>query len=275
MILNYINIFIYQLKHNKLFSTLNILGLSIGIAGLIFALLYWNDEHSYNKWNPEKDNVYQVLVQLSDMPAVAENSVRLKAYLENDPNVENIVYADNWYKKDKITYKGKKETVNKIINVESDFFSLFPFKIIHGNAASALKDGSSIAISEDISKRVFGNENPIGKQINCLSAMFTVRAVYRVSDNSSIMPNVVVNNMKDLVDINKNRGLFVLKILLKIKDPSKIDVTKRMLEKVYYDEIIVKSSKEAGMTPAEMEKKIGHFKIFLEPLSDCKTAFNR
>ncbi|WDF59248.1 ABC transporter permease [Flavobacterium sp. KACC 22758] len=270
MILNYINIFIYQLKHNKLFSTLNILGLSIGIAGLIFALLYWNDEHSYNKWNPEKDNVYQVLVQLSDMPAVAENSVRLKAYLENDPNVENIVYADNWYKKDKITYKGKKETVNKIINVESDFFSLFPFEIIHGNAASALKDGSSIAISEDISKRVFGNENPIGKQINCLSAMYTVRAVYRVPDNSSIMPNVVVNTMKDLVDINKNRGLFVLKILLKIKDPSKIDVTKRMLEKVYYDEIIVKSSKEAGMSPAEMEKKIGHFKIFLEPLSDAR-----
>ena len=129
MLRNWTNIFIYQIKNSKLFTALNILGLSIGISGLIFALLYWNDEHSYNAWNPEKDNVYQVLVQLSDMPAVAENSVRLKAYLENDPNVENIVYADNWYKKDKIIYKGKKETVNKIINVESDFFSLFPFKI--------------------------------------------------------------------------------------------------------------------------------------------------
>lgn len=270
MILNYINIFIYQLKHNKLFSLLNILGLSIGIAGLIFALLYWNDEHSYNKWNPEKDNVYQVLVQLSDMPAVAENSVRLKAYLENDPNVENIVYADNWYQKDKIFYNGKKETVDKIINVESDFFSLFPFEIICGNAASALKDGSSIAISENVSKRFFGSENPIGKQINLFSRMFTVRAVYRILGNSSIMPNVIINNMKDLVDINKNKGLFVLKILLKIKDPAKIDMTKRMLEKVYFDEIIVKNSKEAGMTPAEMEKKIGHFKIFMEPLSQAR-----
>jgi putative ABC transport system permease protein len=43
MIHNWIKIFIT--KQNKLFSFLNVLGLSIGIAGLIFALLYWNDEH--------------------------------------------------------------------------------------------------------------------------------------------------------------------------------------------------------------------------------------
>ena len=270
MILNYLNIFIYQLKHNKLFSFLNILGLSIGIAGLVFALLYWNDEHSYNAWNPEKENVYQVLVQLSDMPAVAENSVRLKAYLENDPNVETIVYADNWYQKDKIVYNGKKELIDKIINVENGFFSLFPFEIIKGNAVSVLKDGSGIAISEDISKSLFGAENPIGKQVNCLKTMLTVRAVYRIPGNSSLAPNVIINKMKDLVDLSKNQSLFALKILLKIKEPAKVDVTKRMLEKVYYDEIIVKNSKEAGMSPAEMEKKVGHFNVFLETLSQAR-----
>jgi putative ABC transport system permease protein len=270
MILNYINIFIYQLKHNKLFSFLNILGLSIGIAGVIFALLYWNDEQSYNQWNNEKEKVYQVLVQLSDMPAVSENSARLKAHLENDPNVETIVYADNWYQKDKIVYNGKKEFVDKIINVESGFFSLFPFEIIKGNAASALKDGTTIAISEDIAKRIFLNENPIGKQVSSFGKMFTVRAVYRIPGNSSIAPNAIMNTMKDLVNPDINRSLFALKILLKVKDVTKIGATIRMLEKVYYDEIIVKSSKEAGMTPTEMEKKIGHFKIFMEPLSQAR-----
>ena len=270
MILNYINIFIYQLKHNKLFSFLNILGLSIGISGLVFALLYWNDEQSYNAWNPEKENVYQVLVQLSDMPAVAENSVRLKAYLQNDPNVETIVYGDNWYQKNKIVYNGKKEVVDKIINVESDFFSLFPFEIVKGNGASALKDGTSVAISENIIERIFGNQNPIGKQINCFGSIFTVRAVYRIPGNSSIAPNLIVNRMKPLMAPAKNQGLFVLKVLLKIKDPLKVDVTRKMLEKVYYDEIIVKNAQQAGMTPVEMEKKIGHFKIFMEPLSKAR-----
>ena len=60
MLKNWINIFIYHIKNNKLFTALNVLGLSIGIAGLIFAILYWNDEHSYDQWNPNKDNVFLV-----------------------------------------------------------------------------------------------------------------------------------------------------------------------------------------------------------------------
>lgn len=270
MILNYINTFIYQLKHNKLFSSLNILGLSVGIAGLIFALLYWNDEQSYNKWNPEKDNVYQVLVQLTDTPVGTDHPVRLKAYLERDSNVENITFADAWYQKSKIIYKGKKEFVDKIINVESDFFSLFPFKITQGNSTDALKDGTSIAISDDLAKRVFGNENPIGKQINCLDNLFVVRAVYHIPSKSSIAPNVIVNQMKDLVDPDKSRNLFAIKILLKLKDPSKVEQTRSMLEKAYYDEVIVKEGKQAGFTPVEMEKKVGHFAIFMEPLSKAR-----
>ncbi|WP_348811178.1 ABC transporter permease [Flavobacterium maritimum] len=267
MLVNYIKIFIYHLKQNKLFSFLNVLGLAIGIAGLIFALLYWNDEQSYNSWNPGKDNVYQVLVQLTDMPVMAEHPVRLKPYLERDSNVETIVFADDWYQNDKIIYNGKKTLVDKIINAESSFFSLFPFKIIHGNAISALKDDSGIAISEDLAKRVFGNENPIGKQINCFNSMFTVRAVYRIPGNSSIAPNVVINRMKEP---EKYEGLFSLKILLKLKNPLKAEATRKMLEKAYYEEGIVKNAKEAGFTPEEMTKKLGHFAVFLEPLSKAR-----
>ena len=267
MLLNYIKIFIYHLKQNKLFSFLNILGLAIGIAGLIFALLYWNDEQNYDAWNPEKDNVYQVLVQLTDMPVMAEHPVRLKPHLEKDPNVETIVFADDWYQNDKIIYNGKKTLVDKIINAESSFFSLFPYKILQGNAISALKDDSGIAISEDLAKRVFGSENPIGKQINCFDSMFTVRAVYRIPGNSSIAPNIVINRMKEA---EKYDGLFSLKILLKLKNPLKTEVTRKMLEKAYYDEGIVKTAKQAGFTPEEMTKKLGHFTVFMEPLSRAR-----
>ncbi|MTH17369.1 ABC transporter permease [Flavobacterium sp. LC2016-01] len=270
MLKNWINIFLYQIKNSKLFTALNILGLSIGIAGLIFALLYWNDEQSYNAWNPEKDHVYQVLVQLTDTPVGTNNTVLLKAHLEKDANIENIVFADSWYQKSKIIYKGKKEFVDKIINVESDFFSLFPFKIIQGNVGGAIKDGTSIAISEDLAKRVFGNENPIGKQINCLDNLFVVRAVYQIPGNSSIAPNVVVNRMKDLADPAQSRSLFALKILLKVKDPSKVEQTRKMLEKAYYDDVIVREAKQAGFTPEEMTKKVGHFTVFLEPLSKAR-----
>lgn len=270
MLLNYINIFIYQFKHNKIFSFLNILGLSIGIAGLIFALLYWNDEQSYNAWNPEKEKVYQVLVQLTDMPIMAEHPVSLKPYLENDPNVENIVFADSWYQKNKITYKSKKEFVDKIIVTEKDFFSLFPFKIIKGNANSPLKDENNIAISEKLAQQIFGNQNPIGKQINCLNTVCTVNSVYQIPGNSSLAPNIVLRKMKDLMDPKNQHGLFSYKIFVKLKNPSKAEATRQTLEKAYYNEIIVVNAKQAGFTNQEMEKKIGHFKVFMEPLSQAR-----
>ena len=133
MLRNWINIFIYQIKNSKLFTALNILGLSIGISGLIFALLYWNDEQNYNSWNPEKDKVYQVLVQLSGMTSWSECALFLKPALDADPNIETAMYGEDWYQKDKIVYKGKKEFVDKIINVQRNFFSFFR---IHFNELS-------------------------------------------------------------------------------------------------------------------------------------------
>ncbi|RZJ53386.1 MAG: ABC transporter permease [Flavobacterium sp.] len=270
MLKNWIHIFINHIKNNKLFTALNVLGLSIGIAGLIFALLYWNDEQSYNAWNTEKDNVYQVLVSLPDMPVTENNPARLKPYLENDPNVATIVYADTWYQKNKIIYNGKKEFVDKIINAERDFFSLFPFKIIYGNGVSAIKDENSIAISEALSERFFGNTNPVGKQVKCFDSMFTIGAVYRIPGNSSLAPNIVVNKMKALLDPSNQMGIFSHKILVKLKDPSKVEATRKLLENAYYKEIIELNAKQAGFTPQEMEKKIGHFTVYMEPLAKAR-----
>ncbi|CAM2827882.1 ABC transporter permease [Flavobacterium frigoris] len=269
MLHNWIKIFIYHLKQNKLFSFLNVLGLSIGIAGLIFALLYWNDEHSYDQWNPEKEHVYQVLVDIGEGQVWSDCSLFLKPVLDKDTNVESIMYAESWYQKDKIIYNGKKEFIDKIINVEHDFFSFFPFKIIKGDAISALKDDSSIAISDDIAKRVFGDENPIGKQVKYLDHRFVVRAVYQIPGNSSIAPNAVVNRMKELTATYMTAP-FAFKLLIKVKDPLKIENTRKSLEKLYNYDFIIRVAKEAGFTPEEMAKKIGHFTVFMEPLSKAR-----
>ncbi|MBF4465821.1 ABC transporter permease [Flavobacterium sp. LC2016-12] len=269
MLKNWVNIFIYQFKNNKFFTALNVLGLSIGIAGLIFALLYWNDEQSYNAWNPEKDHVYQVLVQLSDTPAGSDCALFLKPALDEDPNIESTLYADYWYQKDKIIYKGKKEFVDKIINVEQNFFSFFPFEIIQGDAISAIKDDSSIAISDITAKRIFGNENPVGKQIKCFDQLFSVRAVYHIPGNSSIAPHAIINKMKELTTSGQPNP-FILKLLLKVKDPSKVDLTRQKLERMYNHDFIKLLSKEAGFTPEVMAKKVGHFRVILEPLSKAR-----
>jgi putative ABC transport system permease protein len=245
------------------------LGLSIGIAGLLFALLYWNDEKNYDAWNPEKDNVYQVLVQLSDMPVWSDCALFLKPALDQDTNIEMIMYAESWYQKDKIIYNGKKEFVDKIINVEQNFFSFFPFKIIKGDAKSAIKDDSGIAISEGTAKRIFGNQNPIGRQIKCFDQIFAVRAVYQIPGNSSLAPNVIMNRMKELTT-SGTISPFALKLLIKIKDQSKVENTRKTLERIYNHDFITRLAKQEGFTADDMAKKIGHFNVIMEPLSKAR-----
>ena len=80
MLKNWINIFLFHIKNNKLFTALNVLGLSIGIAGLIFAILYWNDEQSYDQWNPEKEKVFKVLSDIGKDVIWSTNPGALEPY---------------------------------------------------------------------------------------------------------------------------------------------------------------------------------------------------
>ena len=98
MLKNWLHIFLFQIKNNKLFTTLNILGLSIGMAGLIFAILYWNDEQSYNAWNPGKETVFQSINKISATDYWASNVAPLEANLKTDfKEIESYCYMDNWY----------------------------------------------------------------------------------------------------------------------------------------------------------------------------------
>ena len=109
MILNWIKIFLYHLKQNKLFSFLNVLGLSIGIAGLIFAILYWTDEHSYDAWNPEKEKVFLVANQMSENTFWASSSAPIGAAIkEKSSEVASYCYLSGNYESDLIRFKNKK-----------------------------------------------------------------------------------------------------------------------------------------------------------------------
>ena len=154
MISNWFKIFIYHLKQNKLFSFLNVMGLSIGIAGVIFAILYWNNEHAYDQWNPEKENVYQVLNVIGETGDTWGTSSipfgnTCKATI---PEIEKICFLNIWYNESVIKYQNKKLIDKKITVSDDNFFDFFPFPIIKGSKKDILKEKNSVAISEEQAK---------------------------------------------------------------------------------------------------------------------------
>ncbi|REG98101.1 ABC transporter permease [Flavobacterium aquicola] len=268
MIKNWTTIFIYHIKNNKLFTALNILGLSIGIAGLIFAILYWNDEQSYNDWNPGKDTVFQVLVDIGEERVWTNAPVTFEPLLKDDANIEKMMYCENWYESPLYKYNGKKIIIEKLFNSQNNFFDFFPFEFVKGNPKTALQNENSIAMKEETAALFFGTENPIGKQIQYEDQFLTVTAVYKITQNSSIAPDAVVNNMKPRIDRDKTSwGNFNNGWYIKLKDPSKAGEISKKLTSIYYQNKTIKDAKAEGITPKEFESKYGKFNFFLEPLS--------
>lgn len=251
MLKNWINIFLFHIKNNKLFTALNVLGLSIGIAGLIFAILYWNDEQSYDQWNPEKEKVFTVLSDIGKDVIWSTNPGALEPYLKSDSRIENVVYHD-WYQAEVFKYKGKTHVINKTFNTQNDFFELFPFETLQGNVETALSKENSVAMNEKTAQKFFGKENPIGKQIIHNKRIVTVTAIYSIPGNSSIAPNIIINNMKSSIDENKRQwGSFSFPIMIKLKNPNDKAAIEKKLNDLYYQNKTVKESKSEGISIKE------------------------
>lgn len=271
MLKNWIKIYLYQVRNNKLFTALNILGLSTGIAGLIFAMLYWNDEHAYNDWVPEKERTFQVINDLGDMNIWSTNIAQTGPLLKQAlPQVENYCYLNDWYFDEVMSYNGKKQKIDKILDAQGNFFAFYPFEFIHGNPNQYF-DRNSIVISDVLAKRIFGDENPMGKQIQYSGATLAVKGVYKIEHKSSFEPMAVTNFIDRKLEENKDHwGNFNFALMIKLKDAGDKELVEKQIRHIYYVNRTAKWANEQGMTPEEYEKQNGSIKGFLEPLSEIR-----
>jgi len=272
MLKNWINIFIYQIKNNKLFSILNILGLSIGMATLIFAILFWNDEHSYDQWNPEKGKIYSVLNDIGNHNIWATNAATLGPMLkEVSSDVESYCYFYAAYEKDVIAYKTKKEVLTNIFTAQRNFFTFFPYKFICGNGKTALQDRNSIALSEETAERLFGSENPMEKLVRYKSEIFTVRGVYQLSEKSSVMPDAVTTIIEDDLKRTKDQWSYHYGLILKIKNPNATEAVIKNMDNLFFENCTKVQAKQEGLPIDEFIKKYGKpVKTSLLPLPEAK-----
>lgn len=274
MLRNWTNTFLYHLKNNKLFSILNVLGLSIGMATLIFAILFWNDEHSYDQWNPEKDKIFSVLNDIGNHNIWTTNAATTGPMLKAvSSDVESYCYFYAGYVKDVISYRGKKEMFNKIFTAQSNFFSFFPYQFIHGNPKTAIQDVNSIALSEEAAERLFGKENPMGKIVKYDNKVFTVRGVYRINEKSSVMPEAITTLIEYDLQRTKNEWSYHYGLVLKLKNPNATEAIVKTMDRIFFDNCTKAYAKQEGMTVNEFIKKYGEpVKTSLLPLPKAKLS---
>src|ERR1700759_4037241 len=171
MIKNYFKIAWRNMIRDRQFTLLNLVGLATGLACALLIYLWVSDELGYDKFFAKSDQIYQ-LMELRNYPGhegISDESSGLlaKTVKTQMPEVEyaSAVAPPNWFQKFTLSV-GEKNIKASGQYVEKDYFNIFGFNLIKGNPNDVLKDKSSIVISEDLAKKLFGTvDDVVGKAI--------------------------------------------------------------------------------------------------------------
>src|ERR1700744_1524551 len=187
-------------RNNKFFSVLNTLGLALGIACSLLILLWAEDERSVDAFHANKDRLYTVYERVyadSKIDADYETPALLGDQLQKDiPEVQYGVTVDA---NDSYTFRtGDKTIKEKGGFAGAAFFQVFSFPLLEGDAASALKEPTAIAISKEMAISFFGSpQAAVGKTLQRDSTegwkSLKITAVFDRPKHSSIDFDFVIN----------------------------------------------------------------------------------
>lgn len=183
MFTNYIKTAWRNIRKNKLFSFINILGLSLGIATFFIIMLYVQDELSYDRFNKNAANIARVIFQANISGGKIKESVTMPpvaATMKREfPEVEDATRLMG-YGSSRILYKDKVFKDDKFAFADSNFFNIFTIKVLEGDAKTALTQPHSVVISQSTAQKYFGRETAVGKVITLTAdnnRPYTVTAV--------------------------------------------------------------------------------------------------
>jgi len=225
MFRNYLVTAIRNIKRHKAFSTINILGLAVGMAVCIMIMIYVQSELSYDKFHKDYDRIYRV-----EMTKIinGENDISItfkhnfgERILQNISGIEMFtrIEALSFYDKAALSYKNNMFYEKGHMSVEPSFFKMFGFKAVSGNLNTAMDDPNSLVITEKLARKYFGRENPIGKTISFETAKGKEsRIITAVLEDVPGNTHIQFNMLTPLIVTKGNEGNSNYHTYFKIKD---------------------------------------------------------
>jgi putative ABC transport system permease protein len=167
MIRNYLKIAWRSLLRNKSFSIINIAGLAIGMASAILILLWMQNEIGYDRFHEKKDRIYEAWNRVKRNDGIkswnTSPKILAKTLQRDFPEIEQVARV-NWENNPLLTV-GEKSLNAPEVAVDSGFLKIFSFPMLKGDPNTALNDMHSIVLTEKLAKKIFGNEEALGKVI--------------------------------------------------------------------------------------------------------------
>jgi ABC-type antimicrobial peptide transport system permease subunit len=188
MFKNYFKIAFRNLYKNKGFSILNISGLAVGMASAMLILLWVRNELRYDNFYSNNDRLYQVWNRdkgNNGLNCWNNTTKPLAPALKSAfPEIDQTSRV-NWNSSILFNFENKKMNVTGTM-VDPDFLTMFGLPFVQGNNRTALNNPNDIVITESLSKKLFGSEDPMGKTVLLdTKHNFTVSGLIRDFPNNS------------------------------------------------------------------------------------------
>lgn len=180
MFKNYLSIAFRHLYKRKFYTAINIVGLAIGLAAGLLITIYVLDELSYDRFHKRADRIYRVTTETNfngRFSGSASTNHHVGEVIDDEiPEIETTVRV---HQQGYRTVKVSDELFSpQTLAVDSNFFQFFTFSLKEGNPATALDDPSSVVVTEELAKELFGQSaGVVGKTLMMGEKVFRVTGV--------------------------------------------------------------------------------------------------
>ena len=173
--------FFRYLGRNKTYTLINVIGFALSLAFVILTMAYTWQESTVDHFHKDADRIYVVFNGKAGEKPVMSNSMPPAYWLkDNFADIEAVCPVAVDAINNLNVRCGDKEMQASSLFAESNFFTFFSYPLLSGSPESVLADPYSVVISENFAKKMFGNENPVGKSLQISDSTFvTVTGVHK------------------------------------------------------------------------------------------------
>lgn len=163
MFKNYLKIALRSFAKHRLTTSINIIGLSIGIACASLGYLFVQHEYSYDTFHEEHDQIYWLSSTINENFRISGTPGPLaEDLLKEFPEVTEGLRLEQG---EILIQSGNEFYKEKSLFVDDNFFEFFNFSLVQGQASQVLKAKEGIVLTERMAKKYFGRTNPIGQNL--------------------------------------------------------------------------------------------------------------
>jgi len=162
---NYLVTALRNIARHKLYSFINIVGLAVGLACVIFIILFIRDELSFDKWVPGSDNLYRVDVT-AQLPGTPRSQFALAPFpfpaLMKDHLPEVTAMTRLWPTHMTVQIDDR-QFLEEVNEADVNFFTVLGLPLVAGDPGQVLQRPESIVLSQALARKYFGTADPVGR----------------------------------------------------------------------------------------------------------------